>query len=91
MVHVDDHPCGACALWDFRQYGITSVKTVGRGNTTARKVANLKYLYGLRKYLETDNPGRADFRKRCRETYQASYGRPCRMVLCYYPEVLAEA
>jgi putative protease len=90
QVHVDDHPCGACALWDFNEFGITSVKIVGRGNPTARKLADLKYLHDLRSYLESHNPDRDTFRKRCRESYQAAYGRPCRMVLCYYPEVLEE-
>ncbi len=90
MIHVDDHPCGACALWDFREFGITSVKIVGRGNPTLRKVADLNYLRGLLGYLEAERPGREVFRQRCRKSYEAAYGRPCQMVLCYYPEVLAE-
>lgn len=90
MIHVDDHPCGACALWDFREFGITSVKIVGRGNPTVRKVADLHYLRGLLSYLEAERPGREVFRQRCRKSYEAAYGRPCQMVLCYYPEVLTE-
>ena len=38
-VHVDDYPCGACALYELSKMNITSVKIVGRGNPTARTVS----------------------------------------------------
>ena len=87
-VHVDDHPCGACALYEFREMGIHSVKIVGRGNTLERKVKDVQFLRTLVDKLERDNPSLMEFRKTVRELYQHTYSRPCRMYMCYYPEVM---
>ena len=87
-VHVDDHPCGGCALFDLYKMGITSVKIVGRGNTTERKITDIKFLKSLLDYLETKNPSRVAFRKVSQESYQKIYGRECRQYLCYFPEIL---
>jgi putative protease len=87
-VHVDDHPCGACALYEFREIRINGVKIVGRGNTLERKVKDIQFLRTLIDRLERDNLSMIDFRKSARELYQNTYSRPCRMHMCYYPEVM---
>ncbi|RJQ40967.1 MAG: hypothetical protein C4555_00590 [Dehalococcoidia bacterium] len=89
-VHVDDHPCGACALFDLAEVGITAVKIVGRGNTTGRKITDNKFLRSLLDYIGKEKPGRAVFRKTTREKYHATYGRGCRQHLCYFPEIMEE-
>jgi len=89
-VHVDDHPCGACALYDLAKMGITAVKIVGRGNATERKVADVKFLKSLLDYLEREKPSQVAFRKVAQESYQKTYGRPCRQHLCYFPEIMEE-
>ena len=87
-VHVDDHPCGACALHDFQQMGIGSVKIVGRGNPIERKVRDVTFLASLTNFLAADAPVRAAFYSRARTLYQQTYDRPCRRHMCYYPSVL---
>jgi putative protease len=87
-VHVDDHPCGACALYEFSEMGITSVKIVGRGNPTERKIADVKYIRSLLNFLENENPSREIFRNVTQKLYGEIYKRPCRIHMCYYPEVL---
>ena len=87
-VHVDDHPCGACALYELNEMNITSVKIVGRGNPTERKMVDIKYLRSLLDFLEETKPTRKEFRQVARKLYMETYGRPCRVYLCYYPEVL---
>ena len=87
-VHVDDHPCGACALYEFREIRIHGVKIVGRGKTLERKVKDIQFLRTLIDRLERDNLSLIDFRKSARELYQNTYSRPCRMHMCYYPEVM---
>lgn len=89
-VHVDDHPCGACALFDLGQMGITSLKIVGRGNTTRRKITDIKFLRSLLDYLEREKLSRADFRKVAQQSYRQTYGRECRQHLCYFPEIMEE-
>jgi putative protease len=87
-VHVDDHPCGACALYEFREMGIHGIKVVGRGNPLERKVQDVRFLRIILNLLEEENPSLEEFRKFARELYQKTYSRPCRMHMCYYPEVM---
>jgi len=90
MVHVDDHPCGACALYELGRMNITSVKIVGRGNTTVRKLADVKFIRSLLDFLDGQRPAREQFRQRARELYRDTYHRPCRLYMCYFPEVVIE-
>ena len=90
LVHVDDHPCGACALYEFRQMNITSVKIVGRGNPTARKIADILFIRSLLNFLEEKKPTKEQFRQVAQKLHAETYGCPCRVYLCYYPEVLVE-
>jgi collagenase-like PrtC family protease len=87
-VHVDDHPCGACALYDFREIGISGVKIVGRGNPLERKVKDVKFLRTLLDELERETLSKPEFKKFAKELYQNTYARPCRINMCYYPEVM---
>lgn len=87
LVHVDDFPCGACAMWDFNRMGIKSVKIVGRGNKTARKLTDVRFLRALLDFL-SHGPTKEEFYATAREWYQKTYNRPCRVYMCYYPEVM---
>jgi collagenase-like PrtC family protease len=87
-VHVDDHPCGACALYEFREMGIHGVKIVGRGNPLERKVKDVRFLRNVFDKLTKENLPVREFRKITRELYEKTYSRPCRMYMCYYPEVM---
>jgi collagenase-like PrtC family protease len=87
-VHVDDHPCGACALYEFKEIGIHAVKIVGRGNPLERKLVDVKFLRSVLDLIEDGSPTLSEFRKSARELYQKTYSRTCRMHMCYYPEVM---
>jgi len=89
-VHVDDHPCGACALYEMAEMNIVSVKIVGRGNSTDRKIADIQFLRSLLDFMEDKKPTREEFRQVTQKLYTDTYGRPCRIYLCYYPEVLLD-
>jgi hypothetical protein len=89
-VHVDDHPCGACALYELNEMNITGVKIVGRGNPMARKIADIRFIRQLLDFLEDKKPTREEFRQVARKLYVDTYERPCRIYMCYYPEVLVE-
>lgn len=89
-IHVDDHPCGACALYEFKTLGITSVKIVGRGNILERKLMDVTFLNTLRAYLENAAPSKKKFRQTARQLYVRTYKRACRMHLCYYPSVMLD-
>jgi U32 family peptidase len=86
-VHVDDHPCGACAMYEFKEMGIKSLKIVGRGNPTERKVKDITFLKSLVTVLES-GVSRDDFRNKSQSLYKETYNRPCREHMCYFPSVL---
>ena len=84
-VHTDEYPCGACALYEFNEMGIAGVKIVGRGNPTARKIADVTFIRSLLDLLGNEKPSRADFRQIAQDTYTNLYKQPCRICRCYYP------
>ncbi|MEM3641569.1 MAG: peptidase U32 family protein [Candidatus Bathyarchaeia archaeon] len=85
--HIDDRPCGACALYDFSEMGLTYVKIVGRGYPTAKKVTDIKFIRTLLDFLR-ENPSKVEFASVARNLYTHTYERPCRVAMCYYPEVM---
>lgn len=86
--HMDEIPCGACALYDFDEMGVDYVKIVGRGNQTRRKVTDIKFIRLLLRLVEDRSISRQEYRKRARALYSHTYQRPCRTIMCYYPEVM---
>lgn len=87
-LHIDDRPCGACALYEFNQIGLHGVKIVGRQNTTNKKIKDITFLCTLRDFLTKENPSKEAFRKYSRTLYQDTYKWPCLVFKCYYPSVL---
>ncbi len=85
--HIDNIPCGACALYDFHHMGVTAVKIVGRGNADKRKIGDIKFIAMLLDLLDSGIP-RDEFMRLSRNLYMANYSKPCRSINCYYPEVL---
>lgn len=86
IAHMDENPCGICALIDFERIGIASVKIVGRGNPTARKVKDIEFLRAAQD-LSRRFPLKATFIEHARKLYRRTYGWPCRIYMCYYPHV----
>lgn len=88
-LHMDDVPCGACALYDFEEIGIDCVKIVGRGNQIKRKVNDVKFIRMLLTLLKDKSISREEYIKNTRAFYRYVYRLPCRTAMCYYPEVRA--
>jgi len=88
-LHIDDRPCGACALYEFSEIGLYGVKIVGRQNAKSKKVKDATFLRTLIDFLSDKNPGKEEFRKYSRKLYQDTYQWPCLVFKCYYPSVLA--
>ena len=87
-VHVDDHPCGACALFDLYAMGIGSVKIVGRGNPLDRKLKDVRFISSLLEQVRSGNVERDCYLQHARTLYGSVYERSCRPFMCYYPELL---
>jgi len=89
-VHVDDYPCGACALFELDRMNVAGVKIVGRGNLTVRKIADIVFMRALLDFLKDDKPTKEQFYGVAQKLYRETYNRPCRVYMCYYPEALVE-
>jgi len=89
-IHVDDHPCGACALYEFSAMGITSLKIVGRGNPLERKLKDISFLKTLVDCLHHAKPAKKKFMLTARTLYARTYNRTCRRHMCYYPSVMID-
>jgi len=87
-LHIDDRPCGACALYEFSEIGLHGVKIVGRQNAKSKKVKDVTFLRTLINFLSEKNPNKDEFRKFSRSLYQETYKWPCLVFKCYYPSVL---
>ena len=89
--HMDEVPCGACALYDFVQMGVSHAKIVGRGNPTWRKVVDIKFIKLLLTLLEDKSISRERYRQGARALYRYTYRFPCRAIMCYYPQVMLQS
>ncbi len=87
-MHIDERPCGACALYEFEKTGLAGVKIVGRQNTTEKKIKDVKFIRQLLKFLGEEKPSGKDFRKFAQKSYRQQYDRPCIVFKCYYPSVI---
>lgn len=87
-LHIDDRPCGVCALYEFSQIGLHGVKIVGRQNSKSKKIKDVTFLRTLINFLSEKNPHKEEFRKYARRLYQDTYHWPCLIFKCYYPSVL---
>ncbi len=89
-LHIDERPCGACALHEFEEYGLSGVKIVGRQNTTEKKLKDVGFIQELLKHLYDKHPDRKTFRQFAQKLYQEKYERPCLVFKCYYPSVITD-
>lgn len=87
--HMDEIPCGVCALYDFEEMGVDYAKIVGRGNQTWRKVHDIKFIRLLLALLRDGSISREEYREKARRLFQYAYKRPCRTIMCYFPEVMS--
>lgn len=88
-VHMDDSPCGVCAIPELSRLGVTHLKIVGRGNPTPRKLADVRFVRSLLTLRASAADADGGFRERARLLRSHVYRRPCRMVSCYFPELIA--
>jgi len=79
------HGCGLCALPELLKGGIHGLKLVGRGGSTAMKVANLQL---VKRFLDKAAGGLAPdvYREEARVAHRQRFGSPCAPNVCYYPE-----
>ena len=76
--------CGACALFQFKKFNISSVKIVGRGIPTNIKIENIKFVKQTLNILEKGYSQRK-FYQGTEKLFEKTFGEKCRRQYCYYP------
>ena len=90
-LHIDDRPCGGCALYEFEALGLAGVKIVGRDNASEKKIKDVKFMRQLLTFLREQRPDKKAFRNYTRTFYKEQYKWPCLIFKCYYPSVLMDS
>ncbi len=76
--------CGICALYQFRNLNVESVKIVGRGYPTKWKVKNVKHVRDALGVLN-DTKSKKEYHQKCLSLFKKTYNFPCNKEYCYYP------
>ncbi len=75
--------CGLCALWDFREIGITSLKIPNRSEPTRIKIHQIKLVAEAVKHLKNID-SRNKYEVFCKDLYRRYLGESCNHSYCYY-------
>jgi putative protease len=78
--------CGLCAVPLLERAGVHALKIVGRGSETASKVAAVRAVAAMQAYGRETIPDPEACAARGKALYRATFGRPCRLENCYFPE-----
>ncbi len=78
--------CGACALRDFRNMGIMSVKIVGRGFPLGKKIKDVSFLRSCLDLAESGKTAKREFLNKIRLKYSQTYKSDCERYCYYYTD-----
>jgi len=77
--------CGACALYDFKKMGITSVKVLDRNLPTDERVTATMFINKCLSLLNSGGFSRVQYTRRCKELFYSTFKAVCTRYDCYYP------
>ena len=79
--------CGACAIYDFKEMGIASLKVLDRNLPTGEKVKATLFMRKSLDLLEDGNISKADYIDKCKGLFKQIFKVKCNQYDCYYPDV----
>ena len=79
--------CGACAIYDFKEMGITSLKVLDRNLPTKEKVKATLFIKKCLDLLNDDDIPKADYIEKVRDVFEKTFKVKCNLYDCYYPSV----
>ena len=77
--------CGACALYDFKMSGITSLKVLDRSLPIEERVKATTFITKSLAFLKDDDISREDYVEKCRALFKQTFKTKCNQYDCYYP------
>lgn len=79
--------CGVCAIHDFKEIGIASLKVLDRNLRTKEKVKATELVRKSLDLLGEGNISKADYIDKCKDLFQKTFKVKCNQYDCYYPSV----
>ena len=86
--HIDG--CGACAIYDFKEMGIASLKILDRGKPLKEKARATLFIKKCLDFLNLENPSRSDYIDKCQDLFTKTFKLKCNRYDCYYPSVFLD-
>ncbi len=78
--------CGACAIYDFKEMDITSLKVLDRNLPTEEKVKATKFIKECSDLLRKNKILKEDYIERCKDLFKKTFKVRCSQYDCYYPD-----
>ena len=79
--------CGACAIYDLKRIGVTSLKVLDRNLPTEEKVKATLFIKKCSDFLENDDIAKSDYIEKCQDLFKKTFKVKCNHYDCYYPSV----
>ncbi|MDP8259463.1 MAG: U32 family peptidase [Candidatus Gygaella obscura] len=81
--------CGACALFDFNNIGVTHVKILDRNLPMEEKVISTRFIKESLSFLKNNGLSKEEYIERCKELFKRMFKFRCKPYdYCYYPSAL---
>ena len=77
--------CGACAIYDFKKMGITSLKVLDRNLPLEEKIQATCFIKKTLEILDQGKVTKEEFIERCRALFKKIFEKKCNLSDCYYP------
>jgi len=77
--------CGACALFSFRKFGISSVKILDRNMPLKDRVKATSFISKCNSFLKKDIE-KKEYLCKCKELFKKNFRAACNRYDCYYPD-----
>lgn len=79
--------CGACAIYELKEIGITSLKVLDRNLPAEEKVKATLFIRKSLDLLGDNNISKADYIDKCMDLFKVIFKVRCNRYDCYYPSV----
>lgn len=78
--------CGACALYDLKRLGVSSLKVLDRNLSTEAKIRATSFIRKSLDFLKKDI-SKSDYMENSRNLFRKTFKKRCLPYDCYYPSV----
>jgi len=79
--------CGACAIYDLKKMGVSSLKVLDRNLPTRGKIQATEFIRKSLDFLENKNISRTEYIEKCKNLFKKTFNKKCNLYDCYYPSV----